>query len=80
MGWKSSQELPENLMGQIKIDLSKREYEVQSMTVDRGKPRSRLRKRKNPNLSSIISVLESTGAKVLRVFVEKKFTIIDYIS
>lgn len=74
------QDLPEGQTGQIKIDLSKGVYEIATMTTDRGKPRERIRRRKYPTLSSIISILEKTRAKVLRTRIKGKYTIIDYIA
>lgn len=75
MAQKVSKELPEGQTGQIKIDLSIRGYEIDEGRVD-GK--RKIRKLKYPGLSKIISVLEKTGAKILRVSAKSKYTIIDY--
>lgn len=75
MARSTKQGLPEGQTGQIKIDLSVSTYEIDEGRVN-GK--RKIRKLKYPSLSKIMSVLEKTGAKVLRTSGEGKYTIIDY--
>lgn len=77
MARRIAQDLPEGQTGQIKIDLSVSTYEIDEGRVD-GK--RKIRKLKYPSLSRIMSVLEKTGAKVLRTSGKGKYTIIEYIA
>lgn len=64
-----------NVEGQIKIDLSVDKYEIECPD---NKYKKRFVKVKAPTLKFITSTLKKTGAKVLRMSSNGKYTIIDY--
>ena len=67
---KSTKELAANC-GQIKVNLSVREYQIEAAS-------NKVRKLKYPGLSRILATLERTGATVLRTYRKGSVTIIDY--
>ena len=68
---------PEETGGQIKVDLSVSEYEIDEGRVN-GK--RKIRKLRYPSLSRIVRMLEKTGATVRRTSSKGRFTVIDYMT